>query len=193
MNRKLIYIAAGIGITLAAFTTLVLKPKKLRQELELHIEKLHPIVQNKYRSFIFDIETNTPYKVQITSGYRGWADSVRIYNTYPQVQACCPPCHDYHCYGLALDMVLVGNGKYLGNNSSRQDWESTGIRQIARKYGFQWGIDFIGYFDPVHFALPMFPINELVARAIQQYGSLQNAQGNRLNVVGLNKRTWQIA
>lgn len=192
MNRKLIYIAAGLGIILASLKG-NLMVKKLRPELEKYIEIMHPLVQNRFRNFINDIENQTRYKVKITSSHRGWADSLRIWQTYPQVQACCRVGQDYHFFGMAADLVLYDSNIILGNNSSRNDWENSGVRQVARKHKMQWGIDFNGYFDPVHFALPLFNMNDLVNRAISIYGSLQNAQGNRLNVIGLKYRKWEIA
>lgn len=192
MNKKLIFIAAGIGIIFASFSGSLIV-KKLRPELEKYIITMHPLVQNRFRNFINDVETQTGYRVEFASSHRGWADSVRIWQTYPQVQACCKPGQDYHFFGMAADLVLYGNGKRLGNNSLKSDWENSGVRQVARKHKMQWGIDFNGYFDPVHFALPLYNMTDLVNRAISVYGSLENAQGNRINTSGLKERTWQIA
>lgn len=177
--------------------------KPLREDLEKHVRLMHPTVQKRFRSFIREVEQKTGYRVEIASAWRGWPDSLRIWQTYPQVQACCQPGQDYHMYGLAADIVLHGpNGERLGNSSSRAAWENTGIRAIARKYGLQWGIDFVGYYDPVHFAYPKWPMNAIVQRAIQKYGSLANTPGNRMDMSGLptktpgskeSSTTWKIA
>lgn len=57
----------------------------------------------------------------------------------------------------------------------------------------QWGIDFKDYFDPVHFALPLHPMTELVKRSIEKNGSLDKTEGNKLDFTGLPQNTWQIA
>lgn len=158
------------------------------------LKDMHPSVRDRFKSFIREVEKKTGYKVEIVSAWRPWKDSLRIWQTYPQVQACCQPGQDYHMYGLAADIVLHGpNGQRLGNASSRAAWERTGIREIARKYKLQWGIDFVGYYDPVHFAYPRWPMDAIVQRARKRYGSLANTPGNRMSMAGLPKRTWKIA
>lgn len=167
--------------------------RPLRKELESKVKQMHPSVRNRFRQFIREVEQKTGWRVEVVSAWRGWADSVRIWNTYPQVQACCLPGQDYHFFAMAADIVLHKNGQRLGNSSSRQAWENTGIRKIARKYGMQWGIDFNGYFDPVHFAYPWKDMKSLVATAKKRYGSLEKTPGNRMNLLGVKNRTWKVA
>jgi hypothetical protein len=193
-KRKPEIIAALIVLTVLVVMIIYNSKRKLRPELEAQVSKMHPTVQNRFRKFIREIENKTAYRVEIASAWRGWPDSLRIWQTYPQVQACCQPGQDYHMYGLAADIVLHGpNGERLGNASGRAAWEQTGIRKIARKYGLQWGIDFNGYYDPVHFAYPKWPMDAIVKRARERYGSLANTAGNRMSMKGLPTRTWQTA
>lgn len=193
-KRRTEIIASLVVITLIVAMIIYTSKRKLRPELEAEVSKMHPTVQQRFRNFIREVEKKTGYRVEIASAWRGWPDSVRIWSGNPQVQACCPPGQDYHMYGLAADLVLYGpNGERLGNASSRSAWEQTGIRKIARKYSLQWGIDFNGYYDPVHFAYPKWPMTAIVQKAIQQYGSLANTPGNRMSMQGLPTRTWQIA
>ena len=193
ISQKEMIVSILVVSILVILTAWAVLNRPLRPELEEEIKKLHPSVQNRFRRFIREVERKTDWRVIIYSGYRGYAWSYQIWSTNPQVQACCPPCQDYHCFGLALDIGLVKGSQQLGNSSSRQSWENTGIRKIARKYKLQWGIDFNGYYDPVHFAWPRWPIDSLVAQAIKQYGSLQMAEGNRVKTIGLPKRDWKIA
>lgn len=180
-------------ITNANSTNLIGSDKPLRNDLESFIAIMHPSVQNTFRAFFQEAEEKTGYKVVFASSFRGWSDSLRIWRTNPKVQQCCQPGKDYHFFGLAADITLVKGSKTLNLNASKQDWESSGIREIARKYKMQWGIDFVGYFDPVHFALPLHPMKDLVSRAIEKYGSLDKTQGNKMDFTGLPQNTWKIA
>jgi hypothetical protein len=193
-TNKLIFTGLGIASIFFLFrrrNNVVLSPDN-----ESFISKLHPLVRNKFRNFVSEVEAKTGHKVVATSSHRGYDKSIYIWNTNPQVQACCRVGYDYHFYGLALDMVLVSpTGQYLGLGTPKQTWENTGIRAIARKYGMRWGIDFYGYYDPVHFDIPLYSVNDMANRAIQKYGSIQATadNGNKLNFSGLTKRTYQPA
>ena len=192
-KRESIAIAIALVI-LVVLIVFAIRNRPLKGDNEKEIKLMHPTVQKRFRAFIREVEKKTGYKVEIVSAWRGWDRSYQIWQTNPQVQACCPPGQDYHMYGLAADIVLHGpNGQRLGNASTRQSWENTGIREIARKYDLQWGIDFNGYFDPVHFAYPKWPMTSIVQRALSQYGSLSNTPGNRMSMAGLPTRTWTIA
>lgn len=189
-----IIVAIAVLAAIVAMLIYAHRNRPLREDLEKKVSLMHPTVQKRFRRFIREVEKKTGYRVEIASAWRGWPDSLRIWQTNPQVQRCCQPGQDYHMYGLAADLVLHGpNGERLGNASSRAAWENTGIRAIARKYKLQWGIDFSGYYDPVHFAYPKWPMNAIVQRAKERYGSLANTPGNRMNMSGLPTRTWEIA
>lgn len=182
--------------TNANSTNLIGSDKPLRNDLESLVTIMHPTVQDTFRAFFKEVEEKTGYKITYVSSHRGWADSLRIWNTNPDVKKCCNPGQDYHFFGLAADITLVKDSKVLGLNTPKADWEATGIREIARKYKMQWGIDFLNYGtvgDPVHFALPLHPMNSLVSRAKEKYGSLEKAEGNKMDFTGLPVQTWKIA
>lgn len=166
---------------------------RTRPEITHFVKTMHPTVRKRFHDFLLELEEND-IKVKVWSAYRGWDWSVAIWKKYPQVRKCCLPGHDYHFFGLAIDIAIVlPNGEYLGNSSSREKWESTGVREIARKYKLQWGIDFDGYYDPVHFAFPYKDISSLVSKAEQTYGSLKNTPGNRMDFENTFQRTWKVA
>jgi hypothetical protein len=174
-------------------TSYIGSQKPLSNDLESNLKLMHPSVQNTFRGFFNEIESTTPYKITFISAFRGWADSVKIWNTNEKVKACCQPGQDYHFFGLAADISLAGDNKVLNLNSPKQDWESSGIRAIAKKYKMQWGINFTNYYDPVHFALPLHKMDDLVKRAIEKNGSLEKTEGNKLDFTGLAENTWEIA
>lgn len=191
MRKRKYYLTAAIALSLLALGSATTAP--LRPELEQAVLSMHPTVQKRFRAFLRAVE-KSGLRVKVWSAHRGWADSYRIWQTNPQVQACCQPGQDYHFFGLAIDIGIYNSaGQLLGNSSSRSAWEATGIREIARKYGLQWGIDFSGYFDPVHFAYPYKSMAGLVAKARELYGSLSNTPGNKMPFTGIAGRSWSLA
>lgn len=192
-RKKLIFWGLGIAAIAFIFSR---KRSMVRDELEDYIKLLHPEVQDKFRNFVAEVEEKTGYKVVITSTHRGYIKSLYVWNTNPQVQACCPIGKDYHFYGLAMDLGLMSpNGVFLNMYSPKADWEKTGIREIARKYKMRWGIDFYGYYDPIHFDIPLHDVNDMYNRAIAKYGSVAaiGDNGNRLDFSGLPKKTYNPA
>lgn len=191
-TKKLIFSGLGIAAILLLLTK---KRSMLREELEVKIRLLHPAVQDKFRDFVAEVE-QTGHKVVITSTHRGYDKSLYIWNTNPQVRACCAVGKDYHFYGLAMDLgILTPNNVFLNMASPKASWEATGIRQIARKYKMRWGIDFYGYYDPIHFDIPLHDVNDMYNRAISKYGSLPAIadNANTLDFSGLTKKIYQPA
>jgi hypothetical protein len=181
--------------------------EKLRPELEKDIDKLHPDVQDMFRNFLRELEKNG-YKITFVSGHRGWRDSVRIWNTYPEVKICCKPGQDYHFFGMAMDLTIVkGNIVYNNNTSSKQNWLKSDIPEIAARHNMQWGIGFVGYYDPVHFALPLYTMSSLIEHSKKTTGekdanrALEKQPGNRLPLLdstgkpfkGLVKNQWFLS
>lgn len=184
--KKIIFAALIAYLIYYIFSKLRNPP--LREDLEKFIRDLHPTVQKKFRDFIREVEEKTQHRVQIASAFRGWDYSVRIWQTYPEVQRCCKPGKDYHFFGLAVDLVLISpTGERLGLAAPAEKWQATGIGEIAKKYNLRWGIYFPGYYDPVHFDYGVYRMDDLVNRAEQLNGSLQKTEGNKMSFAGLEK------
>lgn len=179
MNKK-IWVIVGL------FTVLVLITNResiteslLSAEQELYIHNLHPVAQNPFRAFIRMIESQG-WSVLITSGYRTWASQATL---YAQNSKNASPGYSYHNYGLALDLNASNGSTWLNGNSSKQEWLNSGIPQLAIEHGFRWGGDFPGYYDAVHFDLPVMPTAQLHQLAIQQFGNnAENVHGNQLTL-----------
>lgn len=168
--------AAALGLVLFYFA----KPKcQVLPEHEKFIEKMHPQAQARFRCFLSDVY-KLGYEVRVWSAWRGWPDSLRIWQTNAAVQRCCRPGHDYHFFGLAIDITLKDpkTGKQIRMASPRAEWEATGIGAVAKKHGLRWGIDFRNYYDPVHFDWPVFPVSKLVELHKEQFGELEKNKGN---------------
>lgn len=190
-NWPWIIIGGGIVIILLLILLIIpkAKPSPLRPELEKFILKMHPEAQDRFREFVRDVEKDTGWIVEIASGHRGFLQAERIFNTIPAVRACCPLGTDWHFYGLALDIVLHKDNQRLGLAASRAAWEATGIRKIAKKHCLRWGIDFNGYYDPVHFDFPAYNLNnagglvaDLRAKYGSQFPSIIGDNGNKINL-----------
>lgn len=158
----------------------------IRPELELFIKQMNPAVQNRFRCFLAAVE-QAGWTVRVWSSWRGWQKSVAIWQTNPKVQACCRPGYDYHYFGLAIDITISKGTTNLTMASPREAWMASGIGEIAKRFDLRWGIDFRGYYDPVHFDYPKWKINDLVAQQQRQFGGLQNDGGNRIDLSSVPK------
>jgi hypothetical protein len=171
-------------------TVLISGDFPLSQAQEKKVQQLHPVAQDSFRQFIYTVEKNTPFKVQITSGYRTFAEQERIKK---ENQAMIPPRpasnpgSSYHNYGLALDIAIYSTkveGLFYSFNKSVAEWKQTGVVAIGEKFGLRWGGDFNDP-DQVHFDLGnRYTINECKTLAQNTYGTDPNkVQGNQIPLV----------
>lgn len=152
-----------------------------------NLNKLNPIVKQKFADFISKIE-KMGYYVQINSSYRTFARQNDIkYNpkdpSYDPSAAA--PGLSLHNYGLALDLQVSKNGKTYGKTTSDAEWLSTGIPQLAKSMGMIWGGDaFAGYQDAVHFGYQLKDNATLLALAKKQFNTTDPNKiiGNQLNI-----------
>jgi hypothetical protein len=161
----------------------------ISQAQDKYIRELHPVAQNLFRAFIYNIEQNLPYKVQIHSGYRSYADQARIQKenqAYTPPRPAANPGASFHNYGLALDIEIIettGSKQSYSFNASVDQWKLTGVIEIANKFGLRWGGTFLGnQVDVVHFDLGnKYSIGQCKSIAENTYGSDPNkVQGNQI-------------
>lgn len=153
----------------------------LAPEQKKYIEQLHKKAQFKFSKLIDRIEKETDYNVIITDGYRTFADQQKEHEIDPRN----PPAGDgFHVYGLAIDINATNGTSYLRKASSKEDWENSGIPNIAREMGFRWGGDFKTYYDPVHFDLGNdYDSNHLKELAFEQFGTnWDDIKGNEIKL-----------
>ena len=145
-----------------------------------YLSQLHPKVKQSFINFISDIE-KMGYSVVITSGYRNFAEQAKLKKIDHRNAS---PGFSSHNYGMALDFVIVKDGKSIQKNATKQDWINTGIPSMAKnKYGMRWGGDFAGYPDFVHFDYQnKYPTQKLYKMALNQFGDILTAEGNKLTV-----------
>jgi ribosomal protein S17E len=148
-------------------------------DLESHLKQLHPKYQNRFRGFFRDVKEVLGWNVIATSSYRTFAEQARLHslNTKNAVAG-----YSTHNYGLSMDINLQKGTTYLRKTSPQKDWEKTGIVELAKKYGLDWGGNkFVSYYDPVHFEVTGVDTKKLRALALAQFGTDNSKiQGNRV-------------
>lgn len=158
----------------------------LSQAQENSIQSLHPIAQGIFREFIYRVQKETPFDVQITSAYRTFLEQATVKaknESYNPARPASSPGNSYHNYGLALDIALESrtvNGLRYSFNKSVSEWRQTGVPNIATSLNLRWGGTFN---DQVHFDLGnVVPsVFELKSIAINTYGSdPANIEGNQI-------------
>jgi len=144
-----------------------------------HLMKLNPIARDRFYNFIRYVQETLGWDVIITSSYRTFQEQIKQYaeNHHNAI-----PGHSFHNYGLAIDINLVKGNKRIKKASPKADWIATGVVDAATKFGLTWGgTAFSTYYDPVHFDMKKFyTSDQLQKKAIEQFGSLQNAKGNEV-------------
>lgn len=148
---------------------------------------LHDKAKETFAKFVAEAEAKTGWKVLITSSYRDFAHQVRLKQ---ENQKNATPGLSWHNYGLAIDINLTKGNKRVKKADSRATWESTGVPQIAAKYGLFWGVNIPNYHDPVHFDMSPFIKNkynldtkDLLAKAKEQFGyDPYKIQGNKIKL-----------
>jgi hypothetical protein len=145
-----------------------------------HLASLNAAERQNFLNFFNDIQ-RMGYTVVITSSYRSTADQIKQKNANSKNAT---PCFSSHEYGIALDLNLVKDGKWINKNSPLDVWRKTGVVDLAKnKYGMRWGGDFPGYPDSVHFdEAKKHDINKLCTLAVKQFGTKERIQGNKMTL-----------
>jgi len=154
---------------------------ELTEDQEYFLSILHPKAKDKFRQFVIRSK-RMGWDVIFTSTYRTFAKQAQLKAQNSQNAS---PGYSYHNYGLAIDFNLRNEqGVQMKKATSKSEWLSTGVPQMAKSLGFVWGGDFATYHDPVHLDMrEWYDINTLYNKAIAQFGSdWSNIQGNQVNI-----------
>lgn len=115
---------------------------------KLKLEEANPVSKLQFEKLIAAMEAKG-YTVTITSLYRSFAKQQELKNENSKNASAGTSAHNY---GMAMDINLNKDGKWLSKTSSEQDWINTGVVGIAKGLGLRWGGDaFPTYYDPIHF------------------------------------------
>ena len=124
-----------------------------------NVATLHHKVQQVFKNWIAECQIlakafNFEYKA--ISGNRTWEEQAKIYaqgRTAPgKVVTNARPGYSNHNYGIAVDMGVFENGKYLdGSNPGKAEAFHREAAKIAEKYNIEWGGSWKSFKDYPHF------------------------------------------
>lgn len=120
---------------------------------------LHPLVRGHaiYATDLANQELGTHSDLRVASTLRTFEEQTKLYNQRPRVTNS-KAGQSYHNYGLALDIVLIIDGKTASwdikedwDGDLQSDWMEVVI--IMKKHGFKWGGDWKTFKDMPHFEM----------------------------------------
>jgi len=117
------------------------------------LNELHPSIRQSAIDAYTEACKVTPVGVHplITEAYRSFERSDELYaqgRTKPgQIVSNARGGQSLHNYGLAIDFVLIVNGKMVWEVNA--DWMT--VVKVFKKYGFEWGGDWNSLKDYPHF------------------------------------------
>ena len=124
-----------------------------------NVATLHARVQSIFRDWIAECQIIAKahgYEYKAISGNRTWEEQAKIYaqgRTAPgKIVTNAKPGYSNHNFGIAVDMGVFKDGKYLdGNNPSEAEMFHRKAATIAEKYGIEWGGSWKSFKDYPHF------------------------------------------
>ena len=126
-----------------------------------NIATLLPEVQPKFKSFVEKAQAlaaTKGYEYKVICATRTYAEQAALYRKGrdlpgPKVTNALPG-YSMHNFGLAIDMGVFQNGKYLDDESpAKADGFHRIVAAIAKNEGLRWGGDFKSITDTPHFEL----------------------------------------
>jgi peptidoglycan L-alanyl-D-glutamate endopeptidase CwlK len=124
-----------------------------------NVASLHFKVQQIFRNWIAECQILArahSYEYKAISGNRTWEEQAKIYaqgRTAPgKTVTNAKPGFSNHNFGIAVDMGLFKEGKYLDSlNPSEAESFHRKAAEIAKKYNIEWGGSWKGFKDYPHF------------------------------------------
>lgn len=128
---------------------------------EKNIASCHPMAQPNFRAFVAEAQALAAKKgleYQAICGLRSWEEQERLYaqgrTTPGPVVTKARPGSSMHNFGLAIDMGVFRNKKYLDEVEPKTaDALHTEAGKLAAKHGLRWGGTFSTIYDAPHFEL----------------------------------------
>ena len=120
------------------------------------VNYLNPDVRGPFQSFFNDLKENyNGYRLFINAVYRSFERSEQLKQQNP---GNADAGRSKHNYSGAIDFSIQDPRGRWFKKAERAPWIEQGIVSTAKKYGIEWGGNFAGYVDSVHFFVP-FNIN----------------------------------
>lgn len=124
-----------------------------------NIATLHLKVQKIFKDWILECQLIAKafgYEYKAISGNRTWEEQAKLYaqgrSSPGKIVTNAKPGYSNHNFGVAVDMGVFKNGKYLDENSPNESEEfHRKAAEIAKKYNISWGGDWSSFKDYPHF------------------------------------------
>lgn len=124
-----------------------------------NIATLHLKVQKIFKDWILECQLIAKafgYEYKAISGNRTWEEQAKLYaqgrSSPGKIVTNAKPGYSNHNFGVAVDMGVFKNGKYLDENSPKESEEfHRKAAEIAKKYNISWGGDWSSFKDYPHF------------------------------------------
>ncbi|MEI7487767.1 MAG: M15 family metallopeptidase [Chryseobacterium sp.] len=145
---------------------------KVTQE---RIAKLHPLVREEVTKIVNECNDNLTgrAKVRIAQGLRTFEEQQQLYNqgriTSGKKVTNAKPGQSIHNYGLAVDIVLIIDGKTASWDTAK-DWDNDKVAdwyecvKIFAKYGWDWGGNWKTFKDLPHFEKKGYTWRNLISK-----------------------------
>jgi hypothetical protein len=153
------------------------------------LNQLNEVARPIFINFFDKIQSELFLDIRINCVYDSYENSLKLHELDPR-----NPIYNFHEFGIAVDLNII---KDLGTktqrtfmkNDSKEDWDSTGVPQLAKQLGIRWG-HFSNYIDHVHFDIASKfgdniydVLNQMVKLAKEQFGEdLSSAKLNKTDL-----------
>ena len=165
------------------------------------LNQINPFIKDRVIEFLTAIETKLFLDLIINCVYDSYEDGVNLNKQNPL-----NPIFSFHTFGVAVDFNAVKdsdtkNERVFHKADSVEDWESTGVPQLAKSLNIRWGGLFginnpdpkKRYKDCVHFDWALLfgdnvyeVLNKMIIAAKSQFGE-DLAKEQELNKLDLTK------
>jgi len=124
-----------------------------------NVATLHHKVQQLFRNWIAECQVLAKvygYEYKAISGNRTWDEQAKIYaqgrSAPGKIVTNAKPGYSNHNYGIAVDMGVFKEGKYLdGSKPSEAEAFHRKAAEVAAKYNIEWGGSWKSFKDYPHF------------------------------------------
>lgn len=113
---------------------------------EARIATLEPAAQPSAREILVELAARG-WDAFVIFGRRSRAEQATLYANRKPGQRVSPPGKSMHEFGLALDLGILVNGKYI-TDGAHPGYKMIG--EVAKAHGWDWGGDWGGDKDPDH-------------------------------------------
>lgn len=111
-----------------------------------NISSLDPRIRNRLKAIVLELRLRYGIDIRgaVQGGFRTYSEQDKLYE---KGASKAKGGYSNHNFGIALDVAIYGNGKYLPKGT---EWQYEKYGNVAKKRGFMRGGDWKSFFDPAH-------------------------------------------